>query len=128
MSRTPDEVGGPGGAVLDSIVIEVSHVRRSIEFVRALGVGLAPVGSDQLFASRRMPDFRVDWVVSTPTPLDIRLGVRCREPADVDRLVHLSQAAGHLVRRGPVDESWGCRTALLVDPDGHLVELYAPYP
>jgi catechol 2,3-dioxygenase-like lactoylglutathione lyase family enzyme len=128
MSKFVDETRDHDGARLDAITIEVSDVRRSIEALRSLGVVLAPVAAGEPFASRRVPEFRVDWVVSTGTPLDIRLGVRCPEPSDVDRLAHLLGARGHRVRRGPVDERWGCRAAVLVDPDGHLVELYAPYP
>lgn len=116
------------GVRLDSITIETSDVRRSIGLFRSLELVPAVVRSDPAFVSHRVPEFRIDWVVSTATPRDLRLGVRCAAPSDVDRIARLLDAAGHQVRRGPVDESWGCRTAVLVDPDGHLVELYAPYP
>jgi catechol 2,3-dioxygenase-like lactoylglutathione lyase family enzyme len=128
MPTTVDEIRQHDGARLDAITIEVKDVRRSVELLRSLGVALAPAGAGESFTSRRAPEFRVDWTVATSAPLDIRLGVRCGKPADVDRLTRLFCAAGHRLRRGPTDESWGSRAALLVDPDGHLIELYAPYP
>lgn len=128
MPTVVDEVRDDGSAQLDSISVEVSDLPRSISFLRTLGVVVPAAGGDAAFGSLRLPRFRVDWVAATAPPLDIRLGVRCAEPSDVDRVARVLREAGHLVRRRPVDEPWGSRTALLVDPDGHLVELYAPYP
>ncbi len=45
---------------------------------------------------------------------------------DIDQRVEALKAQGVQFINGPMDRSWGIRTALFSDPDGHLWELSEP--
>ena len=51
--------------------------------------------------------------------------VRCWSPAQVDEVTARVAAAGHTVVTPPWDAPWGQRYAVVADPDGHRVDLYA---
>jgi len=56
----------------------------------------------------------------------IAIAFECESPADVDRLyAELTDAAG-MRHREPWDAFWGQRYAQLRDPDGNVVDLFAP--
>ena len=49
-------------------------------------------------------------------------------PADVDATYERLVAAGHDGHKEPWDAFWGQRYAVVHDPDGHGVDLFAPLP
>ncbi|HXT09500.1 MAG TPA: VOC family protein [Roseiarcus sp.] len=53
----------------------------------------------------------------------IALAHNVRQPADVDRLLALAQAAGARITRGAETKPWGGRSGYFADPDGHLWEI-----
>jgi catechol 2,3-dioxygenase-like lactoylglutathione lyase family enzyme len=53
----------------------------------------------------------------------ITLAHNVHEPADVDRLLALAEAAGARITRPAEAASWGGRTGYFADPDGHLWEI-----
>jgi len=54
------------------------------------------------------------------------LAFRLDSPAEVDELYHALVAAGYAGHKEPQDAFWGQRYAMLRDPDGSGVELFAP--
>lgn len=56
------------------------------------------------------------------------LAFSCDGPADVDDTYDRMLAAGHRGHLKPWDAVWGQRYAVLLDPDGNHVDLYAPRP
>jgi uncharacterized glyoxalase superfamily protein PhnB len=57
----------------------------------------------------------------------ISLAARCASPAAVDELYALLDADGFGVSP-PWDAAWGQRYAVVTDPDGTQVDLYAALP
>ncbi len=53
---------------------------------------------------------------------------RCADPAEVDRTYAELVSAGHRSHREPWDAPWGQRYAIVLDPDGTTVDLFAPLP
>ena len=53
----------------------------------------------------------------------ITLAHNVREPADVDRLLAVAEAAGARITNAAQDAFWGGRTGYFADPDGHLWEV-----
>jgi uncharacterized glyoxalase superfamily protein PhnB len=51
---------------------------------------------------------------------------RCESPAEVDRL-YAELAADGFGRRAPWNAPWGQDYAMMTDPDGTHVDLYAPH-
>jgi uncharacterized glyoxalase superfamily protein PhnB len=53
------------------------------------------------------------------------LAFLCENGAGVDALYEQVTAAGYLGHKPPWDTFWGQRYAVVVDPDGNLVDLFA---
>jgi catechol 2,3-dioxygenase-like lactoylglutathione lyase family enzyme len=53
----------------------------------------------------------------------ITLAHNVREPADVDRLLAIAEAAGGRITKPAQRAFWGGRTGYFADPDGHLWEI-----
>ena len=52
----------------------------------------------------------------------------CESPADVDTAYERVVSAGFAGHLAPFDAFWGQRYAVVHDPDGTPVDLYAPLP
>lgn len=65
-----------------------------------------------------------DWV--EPVGQRVSLAFKCDDAADVDRLYAAVVAAGHGSHQAPWDAFWGQRYAVVIDPDGNHVDLFAP--
>lgn len=51
--------------------------------------------------------------------------IKCESPAEVDRCVERVKAAGFEVMKEPWDAFWGQRYAILVDPGGYMIDVFA---
>ncbi|WP_326842118.1 VOC family protein [Streptomyces sp. NBC_01558] len=56
------------------------------------------------------------------------LAFRCDDPAEVDSVYEALVGAGHHGELKPWDAFWGMRYAVVHDPDGNGVDLFAPLP
>ena len=56
------------------------------------------------------------------------LAFRCGSPEEVDATYRDLVAAGYEGHREPWDAFWGMRYAVVRDPDGTPVDLFAPLP
>ena len=56
------------------------------------------------------------------------LAFACDDPPDVDATYDRMVEAGHQGELAPFDAPWGMRYAVLHDPDGIGVDLFAPLP
>jgi uncharacterized glyoxalase superfamily protein PhnB len=65
-----------------------------------------------------------EWV----EPVGQRMGLafKCGSPAEVDAAYARITAAGYKGRKAPWDAFWGQRYAVVEDPDGNAVDLFAP--
>ncbi|MEU6829387.1 VOC family protein [Nocardia beijingensis] len=123
---------------LDVIGIVVRDMAASVAFYRRLGLDF-PAGSDQEgHAEAALPNgmrltldteavirsFHPEW---TPPIGAGRLGIalRCADPAEVDAVYAELVDAGYHGELKPWDAFWGQRYAVVHDPDGNGVDLYA---
>ncbi|MEU9135916.1 VOC family protein [Streptomyces sp. NPDC048404] len=58
----------------------------------------------------------------------VSLAFRCEDPAEVDSVYEGLLGAGHHGELKPWDAFWGMRYAVVHDPDGNAVDLFAPLP
>jgi uncharacterized glyoxalase superfamily protein PhnB len=121
---------------LNAIGIVVSDMATSIRFYRLLGLDL-PETPDEGHVDAFLPNgvrfmldsedvmrsFREDWQRQTGNQLSFAL--ECASPAEVDELYAKVTGAGFNGEKEPWDAFWGQRYALLLDPDGVEVSLYA---
>jgi len=125
-------------ARLDAFGVVVHDLAASLAFYRDLGLdvpsdtGSAPHVEVALGGGVRLMFDTVDTMRSidpdwTPPTGGARvsLAFRCEDPAGVDALHERMVAAGHHSHKEPWDAFWGQRYAILHDPDGNSVDLYA---
>jgi catechol 2,3-dioxygenase-like lactoylglutathione lyase family enzyme len=126
---------------LDVFGVVVSDMARSVAFYRRLGLEF-PDGAEgephveaQLGGGIRyaldtedvMRAFDAAW--TRPTDGHLHGGAfRCDSPEEVDSLYTELLQAGGTAYKEPWDAFWGQRYAQLKDPDGTVIDLYAPLP
>ncbi|HZG01988.1 MAG TPA: VOC family protein [Streptomyces sp.] len=125
----------------DLVGLVVSDMAASLAFYRRLGLDV-PAGADgESHVEVALPGgLRLAWdTVETVRSFDpgwtpprggsrVELAFACDDPADVDNLYADLTRAGHTGHREPWDAVWGQRYALVQDPDGNTVALFAPLP
>ncbi|GAA2368722.1 VOC family protein [Streptomyces carpaticus] len=123
----------------DLIGLITGDLAASLAFYRRLGLDIPDTDPDTPHVEARLPgglrlawdtvatitSFQPDW---TPPRGGHRIGIafRCDDPAEVDRLYADLTAAGHPGANPPWDAPWGQRYAVVLDPDGNHVDLFAP--
>ena len=126
---------------LDVFAVVVGDMARSVAFYRRLGLEFpdgaeeqphveAQLGGGVRFAldtEEVMRSFDPEW--KRPTEGHLHGGAfRCESPDEVDRLHRELLDAGGGNHKEPWDAFWGQRYAQLRDPDGTVIDLYAPLP
>lgn len=125
-------------ATPDLLGIIVEDMAAALKFYRLLGLDIPAEADDEGHVEYVMPGgFRIAWdtlaVIEsfdgqrTP-PVGHRMGLAflCASPAEVDALYDAVIAAGYTGHKMPWDAFWGQRYAVVVDPDGNLIDLFAP--
>ncbi|GAB2912062.1 VOC family protein [Streptomyces mayteni] len=123
----------------DLIGIVTDDLAASLAFYRRLGLDVPEGAENQPHVEATLPgglrfawdtvetirSFLPDW---KPVPGAQRIGIafRCADAAAVDALYAELTAAGHLGEKAPWDAFWGQRYAVVQDPDGNGVDLFAP--
>jgi uncharacterized glyoxalase superfamily protein PhnB len=121
---------------LNAIGIAVANLERSMQFYRLLGLDFpgdpaeGHVEATMGNGTRLMLDtedvirsFLPDWARANGN--QVSLAFECSRPAEVDEVYARVVAAGFEGEKEPWDAFWGQRYALLGDPDGVRVNLYA---
>jgi uncharacterized glyoxalase superfamily protein PhnB len=111
-------------------------MQASIRFYRLLGLDvpddpgeghvdiLLPEGGRLMLDSEDViRSFLPDWTRTDGN--QVSLAFECESPAKVDELYERAVEAGYEGEKPPWDAFWGQRYALLGDPDGVRVNLYA---
>lgn len=125
----------------DAVGLVVSDMAASVSFYRRLGfafpedAGQRPHAEAEISGGLRLlldtedtvRSFRPQW---RPPSGDGRtsLALRCDAPSEVDAVYERLVAAGHRGELQPWDAFWGQRYAVVLDPDGNGVDLFAPLP
>jgi catechol 2,3-dioxygenase-like lactoylglutathione lyase family enzyme len=123
----------------DFIGLVVRDMAASLAFYRRLGLDIPAEADAEPHVEHRLPGgLRLAWdTVETIRSFDpewtpptgghrIGLAFACDDAANVDRVYADLIAAGHTGHKEPWDAFWGQRYAMVDDPDGNSVELFAP--
>ncbi|MFI1659405.1 VOC family protein [Streptomyces sp. NPDC020472] len=120
----------------DLVGLVVSDMAASLAFYRRLGLDV-PAGAESApHVEAAAGGLRIAWdtedVVRSfdpgwTRPVGNRVGLafRCGAPAEVDAVYEELVAAGYRGRLKPWDAEWGQRYAVVLDPDGSEVSLFA---
>jgi uncharacterized glyoxalase superfamily protein PhnB len=121
---------------LDAIGIVSKDLAASVRFYRMLGLAFPDATEDHLEATtaggvRVMLDSldlmkKLDPHWTEPKGHRMGLAFLCASPAEVDATHAKLVAAGHPSKTAPWDAFWRQRYAQVIDPDGNVVDLFAP--
>ncbi|KQX55742.1 MULTISPECIES: VOC family protein [unclassified Streptomyces] len=123
---------------LDLVGLVVSDMAASLAFYRRLGLDVPDPAGNAPHVEATLPGgLRIAWdtedVVRSFDPgwtrpaggHRIELAFRCGTPGDVDAVYEELVAAGYRGHLKPWDAVWGQRYAVVLDPDGSGVSLFA---
>lgn len=133
-------VTGAGGVTpqIEGITLVVDDMARALAFYRMLGFELPPADNAGFATVAQSGGFRLAWnTEAIERAFDhewccpssggrMSLVLRCRLPGEVDHLFERVTAAGGTVVLEPFDAPWGARHCRMLDPDGNVVDLFAP--
>jgi predicted lactoylglutathione lyase len=126
---------------LNAFGIPVSDMALALAFYRTLGLTF-PQGAENedhveaeidggirymLDTEDVMRSFDPEWHRPTDGHL-VGGAFRCDSPDEVDRVYAELLAAGGSAHKEPWNAFWGQRYAQVKDPDGTVIDLYAPLP
>jgi len=123
---------------LNAIGIIVADMGKSLAFYRRLGLDIPAAADSEPHVSVPLTDgfnllidtidtiksFDPDWQPPSGGNA-FGLAFECASPAEVDRVFADLTGAGYGSHKEPWDAFWGQRYAVLVDPDGNHVDLFA---
>jgi len=124
---------------LDLIGIVTSDLPRSLAFYRRLGFDIPADADEAPHVEVALPggsrlawdpvetihSFDPDWQPPTGGHR-VALAFLCASAAEVDATYAELTGAGHPGHKAPFDAPWGQRYAIVHDPDGNAVDLFAP--
>jgi catechol 2,3-dioxygenase-like lactoylglutathione lyase family enzyme len=124
---------------LDAIGIVVEDMGRALAFYRLLGLDLPPEADAQPHVEAALPgglrllwdtvetvhSFEPGWQPPRGGP-GVSLAFKCDSPAAVNRAYEELTSRGYEGHKPPWDAFWGQRYAVMRDPDGNGVDLFAP--
>jgi catechol 2,3-dioxygenase-like lactoylglutathione lyase family enzyme len=125
---------------LDLIGIVAQDMARSLAFYRLLGLEIAPEADHEQHVEIVLAGgLRLAWDTAAliksihpnwVEPVGQRMGLAflCADAAEVDAVYEQLTAAGYKRHKPPWDAFWGQRYAVIRDPDGNLVDLFAWLP
>lgn len=122
---------------LDAVGVTARDMKRSVEFYSLLGFEFGAVDLDAAHVEpvRRDGEPRLmidsfelanDLLGKGPEPSNhSHFAMACAEAAEVDQVTARVRAGGFRVVREPWDAFWGQRYAIVADPDGYQIDLFA---
>ncbi|NLU69205.1 VOC family protein [Streptomyces sp. HNM0574] len=124
----------------DLIGIVTSDMAASLAFYRRLGLDVPADADGHPHVEATLPgglrlawdtdetvrSFQPEWSPGAPGSGRISLAFLCADPAEVDSLYRALTGDGYVGHKAPWDAGWGQRYAVVLDPDGNTVDLFAP--
>jgi catechol 2,3-dioxygenase-like lactoylglutathione lyase family enzyme len=126
---------------LDVIGLVVADMARALAFYRQFGLDIPAEADSEPHVEAALPgglrlawdtvdtihSFDPDWTAPLGGPR-IGLAFACDDPDEVDATYARLVAAGYQGHKPPWNAFWGMRYAVVHDPDGNNVDLFAPLP
>lgn len=121
----------------DMVGYVVKDMAKTLAFYRLLGLAIPEGVEGEDYVEVITPNgYRLSWNTETMTKQmyphwdggsgRIAVAFKCDSPAEVDELYANVTHAGYASEKEPYDAFWGQRYAVVIDPDGNSVDLFAP--
>jgi len=123
---------------LDAVSVTSSDFAKTTRFYALLGFKFPKFEADAKHLEPVTPEGEVRLMIDDrelmksltgkePVPsTHSSFAIKCGSPAEVDAAAAKIGAAGFAVIKQPWDAFWGQRYAIVADPDGYLVDVFAP--
>lgn len=123
----------------DMVGIIVKDMAEALRFYRLLGLDIPEGAESEPHVEITANGYRIAWDTEElvrsfaphwqpPTGHRISLAFKCDSPAEVDEVYQRLIAAGARSAAEPWDAVWGQRYAMIQDPDGNHLDIFAPIP
>lgn len=122
---------------LDAVAVSSTDLHRTAAFYRLLGFDFPEITSETMHLEPITPEGEVRLMIDTAELMTQLIGAApkppnhssfamlCDSPAEVNEVAAAVANAGFEVVSPPWDAFWGQRYAVLQDPDGYKVDLFA---
>jgi catechol 2,3-dioxygenase-like lactoylglutathione lyase family enzyme len=123
---------------LDAVSVSSSDFAKTAKFYALLGYKFPDFAADAKHLEPITADGEVRLMIDDKDLIKSILGqeprppthssfaMKCSNPAGVDAAVKKIKSAGFTIVKEPWDAFWGQRYAIVADPDGYLIDLFAP--
>ena len=123
---------------IDAIGVTARDMKQAIRFYTLLGFDFSGVDASQDHVEPATEPGQVRLMIDShdlaskligaaPEPANhAQFALLCDDPAHVDRLAEAVASDGFKVVTAPWDAFWGQRYSTIADPDGYLIDLFAP--
>ena len=123
---------------LDAVGVTSSNLKRTVDFYTLLGFQFSDYKADDQHLEPITPDGSArlmidaknivkDIIGENPIPGNhSSFAIRYNSADEINEVVEKVISAGFKVVKKPWDAFWGQRYAIIEDPDGYKVDLYAP--
>lgn len=124
------------GIKLDMVGIVVKDMKKSLDFYRLLGFTIPESANEEQHVEVEQSGFRLAFDTQEiaklvygsweePTGHRVELAFSCESDDSVNKLYEKIINNGYDGYREPWDAFWGQRYAIVKDPDGNLISLFA---
>lgn len=122
---------------LNAVAVATSDMKRTIAFYSLLGFDFSQVKADEEHVEPLTPDGSARLMIDSMAMISGIIGhspvpgnhsvfaIQFDSPGEIDAVCRKVSEAGFTVVKEPWDAFWGQRYAIVQDPDGYLIDLYA---
>jgi len=122
---------------IDAVGVSSSNMQKTVDFYKLLGFQFPEFKADEKHLEPITPDGVVRLMIDSKSMIKNILGadpkpgnhssfaIKFDSPSEVDRVAQQVKNAGSTVITEPWDAVWGQRYAIVQDPDGYKVDLFA---
>ena len=122
---------------IDAIPVTSAEMKKSVRFYELLGFQFPKIAGDEKHVEPITKPGEVRLMIddadlmksitgTTPVPpTHSSFAILCKSPAEVDAVFTSIKNAGFTAIKEPWDAFWGQRYAIVADPDGYMIDLFA---
>lgn len=122
---------------LDAVAVSSTDMAKTVAFYEMLGFTFSNWSADDQHVEPDAKPGDVRLMIDTAELMETLTGhkpvppnhssfaILCDTPAEVDAIAAQLAEAGHEITKEPWDAFWGQRYAMVKDPDGYQVDLFA---
>lgn len=123
---------------IDAVSVASTNMKKSIEFYSLLGFTFPDYNGEDQHIEPQTASGETRLMIDTAELIESITGskpvppnhssfaILCEQPTDVDATCDRIRENGFTVVKEPWNAFWGQRYAIVQDPDGYMIDLFAP--